>query len=88
MTEKNNGGPAFPIKGFYADSSGFICDVVVDNSGMSLRDYFAAKAMQGLISACNSDGIWTGCGDKKMNDNMAITAYMVADSMLKAREEK
>ena len=55
---------------------------------ISLRDYFAAKAMQGLISACNSDGIWTGCGDKKMNDNMAITAYMVADSMLKARGEK
>ena len=52
------------------------------------RDEVAAKAMQGLISACNSDGIWTGCGDKKMNDNMAITAYMVADSMLKAGEEK
>ena len=77
MTEKNDGGPAFPLP---ADTWSL--------TGMSLRDYFAAKAMQGLISACNSEGIWTGCGDKKMNDNMAITAYMVADSMLKARWEK
>ena len=76
MTEKNDGGPAFPS------------NYTTTFNGMSLRDYFAAKAMQGLISACNSEGIWTGCGDKKMNDNMAITAYMVADSMLKAREEK
>lgn len=81
MTEKNNGGPAFP-RNWHPDMNDF------PESGMSLRDYFAAKAMQGLISACNSEGIWTGCGDKKMNDNMAITAYMVADSMLKARWEK
>ena len=63
------------------------CTIKIETE-VSLRDYFAAKAMQGLISACNSEGIWTGCGDKKMNDNMAITAYMVADSMLKARWEK
>ena len=87
MSEKiNDGGPAFPI-----NNNDVITQIIKHGGhpeGMSLRDYFAAKAMQGLISACNSEGIWTGCGDKKMNDNMAITAYMVADSMLKARGEK
>lgn len=75
----NDGGSAFPCP----ETENY-----KPQWGMSLRDYFAAKAMQGLISACNSDGIWTGCGDKKMNDNMAITAYMVADAMLQARECK
>ena len=35
-----NGGPAFP----YTNYSGF------PESGMTLRDYFAAKAMQGLLA--------------------------------------
>lgn len=56
--------------------------------GMSLRDYFAAKAMQGMMSAHNQNGEWTGCGDIKMNEILSETAYSVADAMLKAREEK
>ena len=93
MTEKNDGGPAFPqahgTRKQYQPTGIITGEILIQgNPGMSLRDYFAAKAMQGLISACNSEGIWTGCGDKKMNDNMAIIAYMVADAMLKAKEEK
>ena len=60
---------------------------IVVNVNMSLRDYFAAKAMQGLVSAHNSDGTWTGCGDMEMNKIMSETAYSIADAMLKAREE-
>lgn len=47
-------------------------------TGMTLRDYFAAKAMQGLIEH----------GWNTMNDEEhAKTAYQIADAMLKAREE-
>lgn len=45
--------------------------------GMELRDYFAAKAMQGLISDPNCRG------DK---DTFAKIAYEMADAMMKARE--
>jgi len=54
-------------------------------AGMTLRDYFAAKAMQGLI----------GCADWRENlddseqspsEFTAFSAYVMADAMLKARE--
>lgn len=52
--------------------------------GMSLRDYFAAKAMQsflaGHVSHCGHESHWP-------YDSMAGDAYQVADAMLKARKE-
>jgi hypothetical protein len=48
------------------------------NDGMDLRDYFAAKAMQGLLSDPNCDA---------PPERMANVAYQVADAMMKAREE-
>ena len=44
--------------------------------GMTLRDYFAAKAMQGMMV----DVYASDC------DYIAKTAYAMADAMLKARE--
>jgi hypothetical protein len=58
---------------------------IVVNVNMSLRDYFAAKAMQGLVSAHNQEGIWTGCGDETSNRIMSETAYEIADAMIDAR---
>ena len=46
--------------------------------GMTLRDYFAAKAMQGLMF----DVQIPDCG------YIAKTAYEMADAMMKARETK
>ena len=43
--------------------------------GMSLRDYFAAKAMQALI---DNDGLFS---------EIPTQAYALADAMLKARGE-
>ncbi len=43
--------------------------------GMTLRDYFAAKAMQGLISRPGPPDI----------DYESTLAYQIADAMLKAR---
>jgi hypothetical protein len=59
--------PAFPVKAEPYSSD--------DEYGMSMRDYFAAKAMQGAL-ACDVDDPLT----------VAIYAYKVADAMMKARE--
>ena len=44
------------------------------NPGMTLRDYFAARAMQALI---DNDGLFS---------EIPAQAYELADAMLKARE--
>ena len=49
-------------------------------AGMSLRDYFAAKAMQGYMSRTLIDGF--------DEDVIAEMSYKVADAMMKAREEQ
>lgn len=67
MSKIEDGGPAFPHSRLGSD-----CD------GMSLRDYFAAKAMQGVLM--NPGGL-------DMHDpEIAEAAYEMADSMLRARE--
>jgi hypothetical protein len=49
-----------------------------EKSGMSLRDYFAAKAMQAIIMSVD---------DKDdMSAPITESAYKWADAMLKARE--
>jgi len=50
--------------------------------GMNLRDYFAAKAMQGLIASPRG----TPDGSDATDVYYAKCAYLVADAMLKARE--
>jgi hypothetical protein len=49
--------------------------------GMTLRDYFAAKAMEGLLSGLLADG-----QDLKW-EGIAIDSYRQADAMMKAREQ-
>jgi hypothetical protein len=61
--------PAFPNEGFNGWGEPF--------QGMTLRDYFAAKAMQSLIHV----------QVKTAQQMTAETAYEWADAMLKAREE-
>jgi hypothetical protein len=53
--------------------------------GMTLRDYFAAKAMQGIMSEYLSKG--RGNGNWSDYDMIAKEAYRVADEMLKQREQ-
>jgi hypothetical protein len=70
----NTGGPAFPQT--YQKCEEHMV-------GMTLRDYFAAKAMQGLLEL-------TPYQDKQQwtNKMVAETAYSMADAMLRAREQK
>jgi hypothetical protein len=67
MNNINTGGPAFPTPLHN-----------LQNDGMTLRDYFAAKVMQGSIA---KDGMPRG--DTKQF--LADQAYEMADAMLKAR---
>jgi hypothetical protein len=57
-------------------------------AGMTLRDYFAAKAMQGLISCPD----WReNAGDEVSmdpSDFTALAAYMMADAMIKTRRQE
>lgn len=48
------------------------------HTGMSLRDYFAAKAMTGLLTA--------EIVGEYSNEHVAEISYRIADAMLKARE--
>ena len=57
-----------------------------ESNGMTLRDYFAAKAMQGLMMRQDAAGFDFA---RAPNDAMRVAwwAYDIADAMLKAREE-
>jgi hypothetical protein len=56
------------------------------SSGMTLRDYFAAKAMQSYIS---DKEFVDACAfmEKDVKEEIARVAYAQADAMLKARDE-
>jgi len=59
------------------------------NDGMSLRDYFAAKAMQALLAKqgpYGEDFEPAYRDDVQHIDELAQYAYSQADAMLKARE--
>jgi hypothetical protein len=67
MSVGKTGGPAFPVP-----------DDASDMFGMTMRDYFAAKAMQGIVAA-DSDP------NPEKVGSIAEQAYILADAMLKAR---
>jgi hypothetical protein len=52
--------------------------------GMTLRDYFAAQAMQGLVSNLGITGMETA---RAGAHNYAHICYLFADAMLKARKD-
>lgn len=74
---------AFPSKEYVKTSDQNIIGEV-HNCGMDLRDYFAAKAMQGLMSRV--DHVNGDCVTNASADDVAGYAYCIADAMMKARE--
>jgi hypothetical protein len=67
----HTGGPAFPTG----------TGVTPYNSGMTLRDYFAAKAMQGILFGYTQ-------GVLPPTESLAPASYKIADAMLEARQKK
>ena len=76
MTKKNDGGPAFPFGQTDADSGQLVNGW--GSEGMTLRDYFAAKAMQGFLAN----------PERSNTRDVAKWAYSAADAMLAAREQQ
>jgi hypothetical protein len=72
MKTINDGGPAFPRNG-HPDKN----DLPID--GMSLRDYFAAKAMQAMA-------VEYDMRPDIYDIVICEKAYRIADAMLAARE--
>jgi hypothetical protein len=68
MSAQDNGGPAFPVPN---DAN------VNDQEGMTLRDYFAAKAMQAMCEEVSRYDQFDSC---------AKDAYKLADAMMEARK--
>ena len=83
----NDGGPAFPLGPTastmkpHADGEGHM---IVTHYGMergiSIRDYFAAAALQGLMAQFDPEN--------ELEHHIAKWSYKAADAMLKAREVK
>ena len=74
-----DGGPAFPMPTGPEPRIHPTDGITHYNEGMSLRDYFAAAALQGLMATPN--------GPTLVKEAVAA-AWHAADVMLKAREAK
>ncbi len=70
---ESDGGRVYPLV-FTSCGSEFV------NLGLSIRDYFAAQAINGLVSEYGTIHF--------VDDEVATRAYSIADAMLAARERK
>ena len=87
-TQKEDGGAAFPGLGVDYYGGGVSYNMI---GGMSLRDFFAAAALQGVMAndptvAPDLLKMFGGPGLNR-GDVAAKVAYSIADSMLKARKD-
>lgn len=80
MSTLNNGGPAFPYVGQQYKEHG---------TGMTLRDYFAAKALAAVFTDAMAEAR-EGSGlfqDPDWREGIALDAYKYADAMLAERQK-
>jgi len=76
MTEKKDGGPAFPVNILWKKDT-------EEYSGMSLRDYFAGQIMPIIVD----HGMDSSDELAKDIKGMAETAYWFANAMIKERSK-
>lgn len=76
---KDNGGPAFPtVEANYHNEN-------MRSEGLSIRDYFAAKALNGIIASGNLKQAQTLAAQIEQIEQVAMAAYSYADAMLLER---
>lgn len=73
IIEDSGDMPAFPVK----DASKW------QAHGITLRDYFAAKALPAAYAHAVQEAVWQQ--DSDWRNSMAMDAYAAADAMLAAR---
>jgi hypothetical protein len=71
MGDRDTGGPAFPFWNPGTSQDG-------QQTGMTLRDYFAGKALAGMLASTP---------DEDDPEKFACDAYLSADAMLKERSK-
>ena len=87
MSDKRTGGSAFPvvIPGLvYSDGSSE--PPSIEDRGMTLRDYFAAAAMQGCLSYSYCSPARGNYHENASANTVAEHAYEYADAMIEARK--
>lgn len=87
MTQPKDGGPAFPLSRKETSAGSAMYGHEVTSEGMTLRDWFAGRALIALLHAY-SIGTEPAPDDdaRKIADRIANRAYFVADAMLEARK--
>lgn len=87
----DDGGPAFPVQEpleKYDNEQGRYVTSYQPTGGMTLRDFFAAKALQGLLAA-EAHPQATGYPSPETDPSPAFVfakhAYELADALLEAR---
>ncbi len=76
----NDGGPAFPRPTSEVEWKSGERECEYAQTGMFLRDYFAAAALQGMLAAEIKGEVWKP-------DECAARCYRFADAMLKERSK-
>ncbi len=93
MTDKKDtGSPAFPELTFHRVGDVEMATSV--NSGMTLRDWFAGMALQGLLSRDtiketnnNNSAKWAVMNPLDAQENQSARAYKYADAMIEERKK-
>jgi hypothetical protein len=78
----DDGGPAFPYQTTPLQNG----DIECGTYGMSLRDYFAAAALQGWLASFGDSAVHPVLNDT--HRSVARDAYAMADAMIKASKQK
>ena len=83
MSTQDNGGPAFPMLPPLGPDGTAAVGYPYVSEGMTLRDYFVAKAMQGLLAHPECQAVGPGCAST--TQRVVLEAYAMADAMLAER---
>ena len=76
MSERDNGGNAFPSEG---EGHG---NPMYHSPGMTLRDWFAGMALQGILAQCAGARV-----DTNRLSDFAVAAYKLSDEMITERNK-
>jgi hypothetical protein len=90
IRSKDYDSPAFPTHPYIRhDENGFVVENNLGSQGITMRDYFAAAAVPGLLP--NNGGLperdWAGIDEGLLSGEeiVALRAYKIADAMLNRR---
>lgn len=90
MNRSESGGPAFPRPVSVDPTHGTLPDgddVIREQEGMSLRDWFAGQALAGLLASTHNGRRKDESAERYMRI-MAIGAYDFADAMIRERSPR